>query len=172
MAWLRIDDRFVSHPKIRCLSDRHFRVWMRLLCTCAQHSDGTVDDGLIDEVSDLGNATLRRFVDLGLLDEVSENPHVYAIHNWSTYQPKDPTAAERMRNYRRNADRNANRDSRAGTRAFPSRPVLEDDLSFHPSALQDADGRTENAQAQQNEPTPVAGEAQALLAQLQRGAPT
>jgi hypothetical protein len=103
MSWLRFDDNFLSHPKVRCLSDPQLRVWLRMLCVCSQHDDSTVDRYVIAEVTGLGPALVSKFVDLGLLDE---SPHGYTVHNWKHYRPKDPTAAERMRNYRRNKNRN------------------------------------------------------------------
>lgn len=136
MAWLRIDDGFASHPKLAQLTDREFRVWMRLLCYCGRHRDPTVDEATIREVNGLNKRAISRFTSLSLLDPVDES---WEVHDWLTYQPKDATNAARQAKWRsrvtalRNAERNGevtepdrygNGPSRAGTRGkAPSRPV-------------------------------------------------
>lgn len=107
MSWLRIDDHFMTHPKIRALNDSQFRVYLRLICVCSQHENPTIDAGILREVQGLRQPLLERLAELGLLDRNSANPHQYTVHNWNRYRPKDATAAERMRNYRRNKTRNA-----------------------------------------------------------------
>ena len=131
MAWLRIDDGFAAHPKIAALSDKDLRVWLRVLCYCAKHSDPTVDRVTRQEVPGLTRQVCDRFIGLELLD-VEDGSLV--IHDWVEYQPRDATGAERQARWRakRNGSRNGDVDgtdryesvtSRAGTRASPSRPV-------------------------------------------------
>lgn len=105
MSWLRLDDNFASNPKIAALTDRELRVWMRVLCYCAQHQDPTVDRVVLNEVSGLGRSTLARFCELNLLDQSGAD---YEVHDWVHYQPKDSTGAERQARWRarRNAKRN------------------------------------------------------------------
>jgi hypothetical protein len=136
MAWLRIDDGFASHPKLAALTDKQFRVWMRLLCYCAKHRDPSVDEVARREVPGLDFRAISRFSSLGLLDPQGEE---WEIHDWITYLPKDATNAARqarwrsrvtaLRNAERNdevteADRYGNGPSGAGTRGkspVPSR---------------------------------------------------
>ena len=135
MAWLRIDDGFAAHPKIAALSDKDLRVWLRVLCYCAKHSDPTVDRVTRQEVPGLTRQVCDRFIGLELLD-VEDGSLV--IHDWVEYQPRDATGAERQARWRakRNGSRNGSRNgdvdgadryesvtSRAGTRACPSRPL-------------------------------------------------
>lgn len=105
MSWLRIDDRFASHPKVAQLTDREFRVWMRLLCFCATYQDPSVDKVALSEVPGLSTIMVTRFGTLGLLDVVGDS---FEIHDWKNYQPKDMTGADRQAKWRsRNAVRNA-----------------------------------------------------------------
>ena len=104
MSWLRIDDRFASHPKVAQLSDKEFRVWMRTLCFCASYEDPTVDRVAVREISGLTRVMVMKFADLGLLDPSGAG---HEVHDWELYQPKDRTGAERQARWRaRNASRN------------------------------------------------------------------
>ena len=97
MTWLRIDDGFAAHPKIGKLSDRDFRIWVRVLCHCARYEDPTVDEATMGEVRDLTEARVARFTELGLLDPSGA---ALEIHDWVKYLPKDKTSAERQANWR------------------------------------------------------------------------
>lgn len=96
MAWLRIDDGFATHPKIASLTDREFRVWMRLMCYCGRHQDPTVDTVTRQEVVGLTQSVVRRFVEVDLVDSDG------TIHDWSVYQPRDSTGADRQAKWRAN----------------------------------------------------------------------
>lgn len=140
MTWLRIHDGFTSNSKIAQLSDRDFRVWMRLLCYCGNTRDPSVDSVAKREVSGLTSARVSRFKTLRLLDQIGDE---LEVHDWPKYLPKDEQNAARQAKWRsrhRNAQRNAERNAlsnadvdapgdaeasrtRAGTRGFPSRPV-------------------------------------------------
>ncbi len=93
MTWLRVDDGFASHPKIGKLSDKDFRIWVRVLCHCARYEDPTVDDATMGEVKDLTEARIKRFHELRLLDK---SGHAYEVHDWVKYLPKDKTGADRQ----------------------------------------------------------------------------
>jgi hypothetical protein len=41
---------------------------------------------------------MARFIDLGLLDAVEGG--AWEVHDWTTFQPNDPTAAERKARWR------------------------------------------------------------------------
>lgn len=108
VSWLRVDDRFASHPKMSQLSDKEFRVWVKLLCFCAAYQDPSVDQVALNEVPGLSSSMVTKFGTAGLLDIVGE---AFEIHDWEKFQPKDATGAERQARWRaRNAVRNAVRN--------------------------------------------------------------
>lgn len=121
MTWLRVDDKFPRHPKVAALTDREFRVWVRVLCYCAEYkTKGKLPDSARQEIAGLTNATVTRYVTLGLLDK--DRKGACEVHDWRLYNPSDPTAAARMREHRRNARSNdavTRSRARAGTRARP-----------------------------------------------------
>lgn len=146
MSWLRIDDGFAEHYKISELTDKEFRVWVRLLCYAARNNGraGRLTAAMRREVVGLTDAMTKRFVTLGLLDNDDDDEGVLAVHDWRAYNPKDPTAADRAKRYRnRDADRDEMRDAsvtqavtetvpRARARArdtVPSRPVSTSSVS-------------------------------------------
>ena len=106
MTWLRVDDKFPRHPKVSALTDREFRVHVRLLCWCSEYgTEGNIPDGAFLEVAGLTRKMGRRFLDLGLWDVADGCP---VIHDFEKYRPKDPSNADRQRAWReRNAPRNA-----------------------------------------------------------------
>ena len=40
MAWVRLDDSFLDHPKFLDLDATSLRVWLRVLCYCNRHGTG------------------------------------------------------------------------------------------------------------------------------------
>jgi hypothetical protein len=97
VSWLRVDDGFTGNAKIIQLTDREFRVWMRLLCHCARTRDPSVDKIALNEVAGLSKALVARFAKLELLDVVGD---AFEVHDWPQYQPKDATSAERQAAWR------------------------------------------------------------------------
>lgn len=131
MSWLRIDDRFSRHPKVTALSFKDRWTWMDVLCFCATYrTDGWLPANVREMVPGASAKFLAACADLELLDvEHGE----YRVHDWSTYAPKDPTAAERQAAWRRKRNASSNGSvtedvtdesstSRVGARAR-SRPV-------------------------------------------------
>lgn len=48
MAWVKLDDKVMTHPRIFSLSDKSFRLWIWGLCYAQQHlTDGLIPAGLI-----------------------------------------------------------------------------------------------------------------------------
>lgn len=97
MSWLRLDDGFAAHPKIAALTDAEFRGWLRLLCWCAQYRTREIPNGITTVLPGINKKRLDRFYHLGLIDA---GDHGYEVHDWETYNPKDPGAADRVRRYR------------------------------------------------------------------------
>ena len=112
MPWLRIDDKFPRHPKVTQLTDREFRVHVRVLCYCAEYrTAGLVTTGMLAEVPGLTKKVIDRFINLGVWDEDGSG---YRVHDFEHYNPKDPSAAERqqrVRDKKRDADRDVGRDA-------------------------------------------------------------
>lgn len=95
MSWLRIDDGFALHPKLVSLSDRQFRVWMRLLCWCARYrTRGVLSGGAFTEVG-ARPTDLVHFASLGLIDAGDDETLV--IHDWSIYNAG--TLSDRVATY-------------------------------------------------------------------------
>lgn len=104
MSWVRLDDSFVEHPKIAQLTDREFRIWLTVLCYCGRQEDPTVDRLTMRSVRGLTPKFVAKLMALSLLDEGKNS---YEIHNWTRYQPKDKTSAERQARYRSRRDKQA-----------------------------------------------------------------
>ena len=96
MIWLRIEPNFPRHPKIAALSDRHFRVWLRVLTNCADLENPQVNEATMRELPGLDSKAIERFAELRLLDRNGEG---WKVHDWEDYTPPE-SAAERMRRYR------------------------------------------------------------------------
>lgn len=106
MAWVRLDDRFPTHPKVGQLTDREFRIHVRVLCYCsAWGTEGLVPPAAFSEIPHLTKKVGDRFVELALWD-LDEDGRFH-VHDFKEYGPKDPTGADRQRRFRaRNAERN------------------------------------------------------------------
>jgi len=144
MSWLRIDDGFTESPKIEALTDREFRVWVRLLCYCARQKAGGELPELRTKrsqiVPGLSAAFVAKLSRIGLIDD---RDSIQFVHDFAHYNPTDPTAASRMQRFRdRNADRNADRNddrnetvTRARARAVPvpSRPEEQEQRAVRAS---------------------------------------
>ncbi len=103
MTWLRIDDKFARHPKITRLQRGDRWTWVELLCYCAEYeTDGFVPDSVSEVVPKVTGSFLNRCCTLHLLDVTDEHEHAtYRVHDWTEYNPKDPTKAERQARWRR-----------------------------------------------------------------------
>jgi hypothetical protein len=127
MAWLRIDDGFISNKKIAQLTDLELRVWLRVLCFSAEHRRqrrGLLTTADRREIAGLSKAKVERFRSLGLLDR-SGNSGDVAVHDFEQYNPTDNTAAERKRKERErkaggDVTRDTTRDEERDTGRDPS----------------------------------------------------
>lgn len=97
MSWLRIDDGYDTHPKLLELTEAQRWRWTRVLIHCARHrTEGHVKPAVLKDLG-LGR-TVTRLLQLGLLE--SNGDAGYLVHDWSTFNPKDPTKAERQARWR------------------------------------------------------------------------
>jgi hypothetical protein len=95
MSWLRIDDKFPSHPKVAQLSDREFRVHMRALCYCAEYrTDGVLPVAAVGEIRGLTPRVTDRLIKVGLWER--ENG-VLRIHDFPDYNGRDAVQREEAR---------------------------------------------------------------------------
>lgn len=99
--WFRFYAEAMRNPKVLKLSDRDFRLWVRLLAI-ASENDGRIpcDDDLkavlmmrLDHLS----CSLKRLASVSLIDVVGGG---YVPHNWDKYQYNSDTSTERVRKYR------------------------------------------------------------------------
>ncbi len=99
--WFRFYNDTFTNPKVLSLSDREFRLWVRLL------SVASVNDGLIPPLTALKrllNARLDHLstgvnglVSLGLIDIVGGG---YTPHNWRKFQYKSDNSTQRVKKHR------------------------------------------------------------------------
>lgn len=110
MAWLRIDDSFVTHPKVVSLSDKAFRLHVAALCYCARHlTDGVITPAALLTLSHAASITRPsrvhdQLVSAGLWEPVD---NCWRIHDWADWNPtadqvraQRSAAKERMRRIR------------------------------------------------------------------------
>jgi hypothetical protein len=152
MSWLRLDDGFAHHPKVVDLNDREFRVWVKTLLWAARfRTNGRLTRGMFADVG-LTARMAAKLVEHGLLETVGED--AWQIHDFAAYNPKDATAADRVKRYRdRNTNRNEPRNEQRNggvTVTAPSRPLAparDPSSSFY--SEKDLDLRGEATHAQQ-----------------------
>lgn len=102
MSWLRLDDKFVRHPKITRLARNDRWTWLEVLSYCSEYKTaGFVPDTIREVVPKATAPFLERCYQLHLLDLTTGNEHAtYRVHHWDDYNPKDPTKADRMARWR------------------------------------------------------------------------
>ncbi len=107
MTWLRVDDSMPLNGKVGDLTDAEYRALIALWAYCSRKRNGGVFAR--EEIRHAMFATPRgpkavrevqldRFLEFGL---VRAEGDFCAVNDWSKYQPKDPTAADRMRSLRK-----------------------------------------------------------------------
>lgn len=99
--WFRFYPEAMRHPKIVELSDREFRMWIRLLCVACEN------DGFIPPLASLKRvlsvrldhllAFAKRLASCGLIDELEDG---FKMHNWEKYQYKSDSSTERVKHFR------------------------------------------------------------------------
>ena len=114
MTWLKKDDRFAEHRKIRRLPDGAYRLHDTAMCACARdETDGFITE---DDITDMPHgARLRKhipaLVEAGLWEVVEQG---WQIHDWLIYNPshakleeKRASARQRQAEWRekKNADK-------------------------------------------------------------------
>jgi hypothetical protein len=107
MTWFRVDDTMILNGKVGDLSDSELRSLLGLWSFCSRSkNDG---EFILDDLRHAVFATPRgprivraehvsKFVSMGLVN--TEDGVAFSVNDWRTYQPKDPTGAERQKRYR------------------------------------------------------------------------
>lgn len=151
MTWLRVDDGFTEHPKIRGLSNDAFRLHITGLCYCARNlTDGLISRLALRSVGSNANlsrpgTTARTLVRAGLWHPEADG---YRIHDYLAYNPakadvdKERAAARERMQRRRSGERYAERSGERtgersgevrGPRPDPSVNKNGSSTTWHPS---------------------------------------
>lgn len=99
--WFRFYADALRNPKVLRLSDKDFRLWVRLLAVASEN------DGHIAPIDDLRmvlgvrldhlKGGLNRLISGGLIDLLEDG---YEPHGWSKYQYKSDSSTERVHRHR------------------------------------------------------------------------
>lgn len=137
MTWLKTDDRFPEHRKIRRLSDSAYRLHHTAMCACAKdETDGLVTDQDVDDMEH--GARLRKhipaLVAAGLWEPV---PGGWIIHDFLHYNPshgdlEEKRRRDRERQHKWRQQRDAPKDSTPVTNGSHRDNTVTAALSHHP----------------------------------------
>lgn len=143
MSWVRLEDNVMDHPKVIALSAFAFRVWLRAICHCNQHSTGGfVSDRILARIGCTARVRLELITpptgyEHGLFEATTGG---LLVHDYATYQTQHGAnkaesgrqggikSGETRRRKReesltsREANTEANNEARARV-PVPSRPV-------------------------------------------------
>lgn len=123
--WIKLDALLTRNPKVARLSDGAFRAFITSLCEaklCQSEGEWPSRDHYLFAVGPKAGRHLDALLGAGLL-EVDDDGWI-RVHDWSEWQPKDATSAERSKRYRDRL-RAASRDERGVTRDAPWRDTEE-----------------------------------------------
>jgi hypothetical protein len=106
MTWVKLDDGFPKHEKVKVLPDRAFRVHIAALCHCSRElTDGFVSSDAIKVMSiELGFACKRHVAALEQAGLWHSDTGGYWINDYLDYNP-DAATVKRLRAERRAAGR-------------------------------------------------------------------
>lgn len=134
MAWL--DDRIMTHPKVRKLTPATFQWWTFALCYCSSHgTGGHLDDAIA--VLRIPKKSVEDLVTAGLWDR--EDDGVW-VHDWQEYnERRDDALEQRRENDRKRAkahrDRvrasRPSRDANSPSRDTPPHPSRDESRDDH-----------------------------------------
>jgi hypothetical protein len=94
MAWVKLDDNCVRHPKVAGLSDGAFRLWITGLCYCQEFlTDGHIDDRALKSLSAYSHLRLISVLDAGLWLKSAKGG--VEVHDYLAYQPSRAEVTQR-----------------------------------------------------------------------------
>lgn len=131
--WFRLYADALRNPKVAALSDREFRLWVKLLAVAAEN-DGSIPD--LEALKHVLNGRLdhlltgvERLIIAGLIDckEVGYEPH-----NWTKFQYKSDTSTDRVKKHRqeRNVSETAPEQNRTEAERDMKNISLQDERDF------------------------------------------
>lgn len=125
MTWLKIDDRFARHPKVRKLSNNAFRLHVVALCHCAEMlTDGRVTERDVRDFAPLCNlSTWKRYVNECVAAGLwTPEAHGWSIKDYLDYNPSSVKVKEQRERLARNQSRYRlrNRSSDSAPYPYPS----------------------------------------------------
>ena len=127
--WLKTDDRFPEHRKIRRLSDGAYRLHHTAMCACAKdETDGYITKA---DLADMQHSErlakyIPALVDAGLWEEVDEG---WLIHDFLDYNPSHAQQDEKRAADRKRQEARRQRliDAKSGVDQTPTLPGSEGD---------------------------------------------
>ena len=106
MAWIKIDDNLIMHPKIIAAGDEAIGLWVRLLSYAARYlTDGKISYPVVKSLIGRRYLLVKSLLKAGLLED---NGEFYTIHNYLKYNPsRADTLTKRARDKERKASNSA-----------------------------------------------------------------
>lgn len=119
MAWARIDENAMDHPKIGNLPDGAFRLWVQGLAHCQKYlTDGYISDGALRLLRAYSPKRKAVLIEAGLWEESETGIRVHDYLDWNDSR-EHVTAARKYARERmtrlRGSSRGSSRDVRANT---------------------------------------------------------
>jgi hypothetical protein len=124
MTWLKLDDKFVRHPKVQGLSDSAFRLHMAAMGHCAEYAtDGRVKSHVVATLTAHPDKAplVKEMVDAGLWEEMVGG---WEIHDFLQYNPSAEQIKTRRKEWRERQDKR--RESRRDTERESERDSLRE----------------------------------------------
>lgn len=97
MPWVRLDEQFAQHPKIKRAGPEGMALHVAALCYCNQYlTDGDLPAEVARTLIDFGSARkaeaiAQRLVEVGLWEPAADG---YLIHDYLDYQPSKQTVLQ------------------------------------------------------------------------------
>lgn len=149
--WLKVDDEFEEHPKVKPLSDAAHRLWMRAACWCQKTgSNGFVPRAVLSSIAQ-NSAPLRRLEKLAEELVLARAGGVYenglweladggwVFHDWAHYQPEAESKPKLTRSEAASIAGKASAKARAVAHGT-SQPVRPDRTPNEPSNVDETFG--------------------------------
>jgi hypothetical protein len=97
MAWFRLDDAAIYHPKVQALSDGAFRLWIEGGIYCTRHlTDGRITDLAVRAFRSATKARIQELVTVHLWDADAEGrTGDYRMHDYLDWQESRAAVVKR-----------------------------------------------------------------------------
>lgn len=124
MTWLKLDDKFMRHPKVQGLSDQAFRLHMAAMGHCAEYTtDGRVKTHVVATLTAHPDKAplIKEMVDAGLWEAIIGG---WEIHDFLQYNPSAEQIKTRRKDWRDRQEKR--RESRLESRLESRRDTPRD----------------------------------------------